>query len=46
MRYQREKAAIDAEVAAEEAEIDQEMADEDEDERAPVGAAAGASRLS
>ncbi len=44
-RYQREKAAIDAEVAAEEAEIDQELADDEED-RAPVGAAAGGSRLS
>ncbi len=46
-RYQREKAAIDAEVAAEEAEIDQELADDDED-RTPVGSGAGhgSSRLS
>ena len=44
-RYQREKAAIDAEVAAGEAEIDQELAD-DEEERATVGAAGGVSRLS
>jgi hypothetical protein len=44
-RYQREKAAIDAEVAAEEAEIDQELAD-DEDERTPIGVAGGAPRLS
>jgi hypothetical protein len=46
VRYQREKAAIDAEVAAEEAEIDQELADDQEDERVPVAAAGGASRLS
>ena len=45
VRYQRENAAIDAEVAADEAEIDQELADDDED-RAPVGAAGGAARLS
>jgi len=43
-RYQKEKAAIDAEVAAEEAEIDQELADELE-EAPPVGSA-GRSPLS
>ena len=46
VRYQKEKAAIDAEVAAEEAEIDQELADDEAEARSPVVSTGGASRLS